>query len=83
MMEGPALAPWAEFGLAGLMIGALFFTLILIVKWMIRQTEAMAETHREERREWRDSAREERRDTSDKMAATVGELTRAIQELIR
>lgn len=64
---------WAEFGLAGLVIGALFFVLVMLYR-----------SHREERKEWRDEAsqREERGTSAiDGLGDVVSELSNAIREL--
>ncbi|MEO1530279.1 MAG: hypothetical protein AAFX06_33220 [Planctomycetota bacterium] len=55
------VSPWAQFGLAGLVIAALFGVLGLIVKWAVGHITSQATTHREERAEWR--ASDERRQT--------------------
>lgn len=61
----PGIDPWAQFGLAGAVIGALFLVLWKIVKYGTdkydvldkRHTESiekMVAGHRDERKEWRD-----------------------------
>lgn len=44
---------WSDYGLAGLVIGALFAALFVIVKWLIGHIDRQADRHREERSEWR------------------------------
>jgi uncharacterized membrane protein len=64
---------WAQFGLGGLVIGAMFGVLWYIVKM-----------HREERKEWRDDIEKfvARSEESDKQVSrVVEELTKAIQDL--
>lgn len=44
---------WSEFGLAGLVIGALFTGLFFMAKWIGSFVSKMAEIHLKERDEWR------------------------------
>lgn len=59
---------WAEYGLGGLVILALFVFLF----WISRQ-------HRDERKEWRQDA--ERRD--DKLTSALGDLKDAVKDAAR
>ena len=68
---------WSQFGLAGLVIGALFTVLFLFVKAAISRLEEMDSIHREERQEWRHTF--ERRD--DKLESVLDRLTEAVKEL--
>ena len=70
---------WKEFGLAGLVILALFTALGVIVRWLISHIDKQAESHREERGEWREANEK----TSDKFELTVKELTTVIREIPR
>ena len=47
------LNPWSEFGLVGLVIGALFTGLFFMAKWIASFVSKMAEIHLKERDEWR------------------------------
>lgn len=69
--------PWKEFGLAGLVIFALFCTLFVIVRWLITYTDNLSKAHREERKEWRESNEK----SNDKFETVAKELTTAIREL--
>lgn len=62
LAETAAALPWAQFGLAGLVIGALFAVLWHFMKQHREEREKTSESHRDERREWRAEAtsREER-----------------------
>lgn len=78
---------WAEFGLAGLVIGALFVVCGYVVRWALNQTKILSDLHRDEREEMRTEAREERREWSaaqarrdERMDAALSELTGAIRE---
>jgi hypothetical protein len=43
---------WSEFGLAGMVIGALFFGAYFIIKWILSFVNSLAEQHAKERNEW-------------------------------
>ena len=77
-MDPSNVAPWAEHGILGLVIGALFVALFAIVKWLIGHIDHQSEKHREERREWRESAE---RITKD-VEASSNTLSEGIKELI-
>ena len=77
-MDPSNVAPWAEHGILGLVIGALFVALFAIVKWLIGHIDNQSEKHREERREWRESAE---RITKD-VEASSNTLSEGIKELI-
>lgn len=51
-MDAETITRWSEFGLAGIVIGALFFALFIIIKWLINHVERISERHSQERREW-------------------------------
>lgn len=66
-------ADWKEFGLAGMVIFALFVALGFIVRFLLKQVESLMTNHREERNEWRSSdlvARSELTDTLKTIAET-------------
>ena len=69
---------WEEFGLAGLVIGALFAALFIIVKWLINHIDKQAETHREERAEWRESST----GVVEKVDSSVKDLHTGITQLV-
>lgn len=77
-MDPSSVAPWAEHGILGLVIGALFVALFAIVKWLISHIDNQSEKHREERREWREAAE---RITKD-VEASSNVLSDGIKELI-
>jgi len=77
-MDPNSVAPWAEHGILGLVIGALFIALFAIVKWLIGHIDNQSEKHREERREWREAAE---RITKD-VEASSNTLSDGIKELI-
>ena len=77
-MDPSSVAPWAEHGILGLVIGALFVALFAIVKWLIGHIDNQSEKHREERREWREAAE---RITKD-VEASSNVLSDGIKELI-
>lgn len=66
-----APSDWAQFGLAGVVIAALFW---LVVSYGKRQ-DVQEAAHRDERREWRES--EERR--TEKLEAALNALTEALR----
>lgn len=63
---------WSQFGLSGLVIGALFFILWRVATGALSRFDTVINDHRQERKEWRESA--ERRD---------GNLEKALQEVAR
>lgn len=66
---------WAEFGLAGVVIGALFVVLVLMFR-----------SHRDERAEWRSDHKEmhkESQETNKGLAKVVSELTEAVKDMGR
>jgi len=71
-MPAEPLGPWMEFGLPGLVIGALFF----LLWWTINTT---SKTHKEERTEWRADAniRQEKTDV------VIKELTDVIRDRVK
>ena len=77
-MDPSNVEPWAEHGILGLVNGALFVALFAIVKWLIGHIDNQSEKHREERREWRESAE---RITKD-VEASSNTLSEGIKELI-
>jgi hypothetical protein len=81
---------WAEFGLSGVVISALFFVIWRLVtearehseklqEMHHRQTASLLREHREERAEWLESA--ERRD--DKLGQAINNLTNSFHNLNR
>jgi type VI protein secretion system component VasK len=67
------LAPWTEYGLAGLVIAALFGLVIFLLKG-----------HKEERREWSKDAKERelcRDSQGDEFIKVQAKMTEAIKEL--
>lgn len=70
-----AISQWAEFGLAGLVIFALFGVLVFLFR-----------SHKEERKEWREDAKEMHRETTETttgLTKVVSELTEAVKEMGR
>lgn len=61
---------WSEYGLAGLVVGALLIGLGRLVAWLVKHVDKQAEMHRDERDAWR-RANEE----------VLRELTTVIREL--
>lgn len=59
------LTRWSEFGLAGLVIAALFGALGVIVRWLISHIDRQAERHHEERAEWKGSVETSVKEISD------------------
>jgi len=70
------LTPWQQFGLAGLVIGALF----CLVGWLIhansKERKETRDDHREERKEWIEASNR----NTDKVETVIKELTVAIRE---
>lgn len=64
----PSSFSWAEFGLAGAVIGALFFTLWFLLR-----------LHKDERKEWKDDAG--KRD--EQVTTVINKLTDAVKDLGR
>lgn len=76
--------PWADFGLSGLVIGALIFTLWFIGKTMIENQKELLNQHRDERKEWLQAMKDFalRYDQSaDKTSTAINDLHRAIDVL--
>ncbi len=70
-----SLSSWAEFGLVGLVIFALFGVLVFLFK-----------SHSEERREWRTEIKDQHSSTlksSEKLHTAIGSLTESIKDLRR
>lgn len=61
---------WSEYGLAGLVVGALLVGLARLVAWLVNHVDKQADMHRDERDAWR-RANEE----------VLRELTSVIREL--
>lgn len=79
---------WGEYGLAGMVIGALFVTLYVLGRFALDKFDKIAErhdatvsqmdvNHREERREWQQESI--RRETA--MQAMVADVTSVIRDL--
>ena len=71
MIAQEDISGWSQFGLAGLVIGALFFALILVVRWMVAHIDAKDERHINERRDWLQAV------------SALADSTRELAELIR
>lgn len=69
------ISPWSQFGLAGLVIGALFFALLVIIRWMVAHIDKTNERHAMERAEWRQAG--------DKMVDRIEHAMVAINEAIK
>lgn len=69
---------WAEFGLAGLVIAALFGALFVIVKWLIAHIDKQAETHRAERHEWQAQSGA----VAERVEKATEEISQGIKELV-
>ena len=86
--EIPNIGTWTEYGLAGMVIAALFATLFAIAKMGIAKFEVidarhdetvkmLDANHREERREWQaDAWRRE-----EQLQQTISGLTDAVEEI--
>lgn len=86
---------WSEFGLAGLVIGALFSGLFFMARWLANFVSKVADVHFKERIEWKawgtkqlDLHRVEREDWKKQIAectsahrAAMGRLTDAVNNL--
>ncbi|MEO1528705.1 MAG: hypothetical protein AAFX06_25060 [Planctomycetota bacterium] len=75
------VSPWAEYGLPGLVILAFFGLFYLVVRWAGGHINKQAESHREERSEWRKSNEQMQTEfrgtierTSDNFSETVREI---------
>ena len=53
-MEAHLLTSWTQYGLVGIMIGAILIILWRILIWVMRWVDKQEETHREERKSWQD-----------------------------
>lgn len=78
-----AVNPWAQFGLAGVVIGSLFFVLIVIVRWLISHIDKQAATHKQERGEWKADSNERSKEFQATVEKTVTEFSATIKELAR
>lgn len=78
MMLLSQIDAWKEFGLAGAVIFSLFTVLIIIVRWLINHIDRQAETHKEERAEWRESNNE----MVKKVDTSVQDLHSGITQLV-
>ncbi len=46
-------AEWTDYGLAGLVVGALLIGLGRLVAWLVKHVDKQADMHRDEREAWR------------------------------
>lgn len=69
-------SPWAEFGLTGLVIGALFAAIVVIVRGGLIHVDKIHTSHREERKEWRDDIAARQAQTDN----VIKDLTSAIRD---
>ena len=53
---------WSEFGLPGMVIGALFVSIVLMFRKGLDLFRHSQNTHREDRKEWRQEHQSERKD---------------------
>jgi len=83
-----ATKSWAEHGLAGLVIFALFCVLVVLVKWLVNhidkqqaefrsERDMRCEAHSSEREEWRQQSKE----STDKFEMAVRDLNESIRSL--
>ena len=75
-MAQETIGDWSQFGLAGAVIGALFFSLVLVIRWMVGHIDKQAERHHSERSEWRT----ENKDIVARVEKATGEVAEGIQE---
>ena len=73
--------PWAQFGLAGLVIAALFGVLAHFMRSHRDERTEMANLHRAERAEWRGASAEERDEARKREEALHGGLQDALVSL--
>lgn len=73
------VSPWAEYGLVGLVLFALFSLLVWVVRGIVAHLDTAEARHRDERREWKreaDTREEKLRFVVDKLADAVRDLKR-------
>lgn len=70
----PDITPWANFGLPGMVIGALFLTLWAIGKSILLK---ILDMQREERKEWREAVVAMTQETNE----VIRGLTSAVQDM--
>lgn len=75
MIAQNTVVDWSQFGLAGVVIGALFFSLVIVIRWMVAHIDKTNERHHLERSEWRQSA--------EQMAIRVEQAMHAINDAIK
>ena len=83
MLAETAVLPWAQFGLAGLVIAALFSVLGFHMKQHREERKEMSNAHREERRDWNEEASKERelgRSREESLMKVMTSLEGAIRE---
>lgn len=78
-MNPGSAAEWGQFGLAGLVIFALFVALIVIVKWLVTHIDKKDEHHKEERNEWKATVVT----SNDKIEGALHELSSSLREMSR
>ena len=83
-------APWAEFGLAGLVICALFAVLGLTIRIALTKFDEREQRHNAERSEWRglhaserEAWRNDATTRSEALRIVVAELRDAVRDLAR
>ena len=70
---------WAEFGLPGLVIFALFASIFFIVKTGLTSITKINDSHKDERKEWRSEATARQESTN----VVIKELSEAIKDSYR
>ena len=68
---------WEEFGIAGLVIGALFYTLFRLVQHQKDERTETRDLHREERKEWKEEANQR----EENLGTILSDLETTIQDL--
>lgn len=74
-------SPWAQFGLAGLVIFALFVVLLFVLRFAFEQHKSLNESHKEERVEWRIESGQERKENRELLKEIASKNTEAMKEV--
>lgn len=78
-----SLEPWAEFGIAGLVVGASFVLLWKVIQLAYESFTNQAGSHKEERDQWQQAIREQGatlEQQGQRVDAALRELTMAIKD---
>lgn len=81
MVFAADVLPWGEFGLAGLVIGALFAFIVFVIRTGMTRLDEIHQAHRDERTEWRGEVTQRHKEWSDVTASRQAATDKVIDKL--